>query len=231
MSIISGFLDLLFPPRCVFCRKFLKKGENSVCSACRSDLPRTEGAQVSFNGEFFSECVSPFYYKGHVRDSLLRFKFKGMTNYAGEYGRILADCIRQNLSGRYDLITWAPLGAKRRAERTYDQAALLAMATALELDDVAAETLEKTDIPAQSGITGAEMRKANVSGAYSVIVSELVAGKRVLIIDDIFTTGSTLSECARVLLLAGAREVLCATMARTESKAKAPENDLKGTVL
>ena len=231
MSIISGLLDLLFPPRCVFCRRFLKKGESSVCSACLRDLPRTEGAQVSIHGEFFSECVSPFYYRGYVRDSLLRFKFRGMTNYAGEYGRQLADCIRQNLSGRYDLITWAPLGAKRRAERTYDQAALLAMATALELDDVAAETLEKTDIPAQSGISSAEMRKANVSGAYSVPDPELVADKRILLIDDIVTTGSTLSECARVLLLAGAREVMCATMARTEKTEHAHKNDLKGTAL
>ena len=93
---------------------------------------------------------------------------------------------------------------------------LLAMSAALKMDDVAVELLYKnTDVPAQSGVGSAEKRRANISGVYSVADEELVRGKRILIIDDIITTGSTLSECAKTLKYSGAEEVLCCTLART----------------
>jgi len=215
MGLFTGILDLFFPPRCVFCRKFLEKGEKEICASCLKELPFCKGAAQRTAGDFFSECVSPFYYKDEVRESILRFKFRGASQYAKAYGRLLADCIRQNLSGKYDLITWVPLNEVRLAERTYDQAALLAMAAALELEDVAAETLKKIrNVQAQSGISEREKRKANVSGAYVVKDEELIAGKRILLIDDIVTTGSTLAECSRVLLTAGAARVVCATLAK-----------------
>jgi predicted amidophosphoribosyltransferase len=92
---------------------------------------------------------------------------------------------------------------------------LLALAVALELDNVAVETLRKNaNIQAQSSISDKEARKANVSGVYEVTDPELIAGKNVLLIDDIITTGSTLSECARTLLMSGAEAVVCATLAR-----------------
>ena len=138
-----------------------------------------------------------------------------MTAYADCYGRLMASCIREHLNGRFDLITWVPLSTKRAKARGYDQAMLLALAVALELDDVAVETLVKTThIQAQSTITDKEMRRANVSGVYELRDKELINGKRILLIDDIITTGSTLAECARVLLMGGAESVVCATLAR-----------------
>jgi ComF family protein len=214
-GVIRGLLDLFFPPKCVFCRGFLKSGERYICAWCKETIPYTEGKTVSQKGEFFSECVSPLFYSGVVRESILRFKFKSMSNYAACYGKLLAECISDRLNGRYDIITWVPLSDKRQKARGYDQAMLLAMATALELGDVAVEVLVKPrDIPAQSGIDAAEQRRANVMGAFEVHDSELVREKRILIIDDIITTGSTLSECARVLKSAGATDVVCAALAR-----------------
>ena len=218
MSVFSGILDLLFPQKCPFCRKLLRTGETDMCSACARDLPYTRG-NARHSGDFFTVCVSPLYYEGDVREALLRFKFHDATSYAGLFGKLIADCIRENLEGQYDLISWVPLSANRLKKRGYDQAMLLAMAAALELDDVAVETLIKhTDVPAQSGMGSAEKRRANISGSYAASDPELIAGKRVLLIDDIVTTGSTLSECARTLLGAGAAEVLCATLARTEAE-------------
>ena len=217
MGFLSGLLDLVFPPKCVFCGKFLKKEEKNLCGSCMKELPFTEGAGVSQKGAFFDVCVSPLYYRDNVRKSILRFKFKGATGYADSYGKILGDCIRQKLAGRYDVISWVPLSAKREKTRGYDQAMLLAYAVALELDDVAVETLQKhTDVLAQSSLVGVEKRRANVSGVYEAVDEELIAGKRVLLIDDVVTTGSTLSECARTLLMAGAEGVVCAALARTE---------------
>ena len=215
MGFFSGLLDLLYPPRCVFCRKILKTGESGICAKCVDTIDHTRngGAQ---SGEFFSTCVSPLYYENEVREALMRFKFNDTTAYAPVFGGFIADCIAENLKGRYDIITWVPLSSKRLKKRGYDQAMLLAMAAALKLDDVAVELITKhTDVPAQSGAGSAEKRRANISGVYSVTDEELVRGKRVLVIDDIITTGSTLSECAKTLKYAGAEEVLCCTLART----------------
>ena len=216
MGAFSSFLDILFPPRCVFCRRFLKSGARvQICGACMDSLPYTSGGGEK-TGEFFSVCVAPLYYEGDVRESLIRFKFKDATGYAEEYGKLLADCIRENLAGRYDLISWVPLSRQRLKERGYDQAMLLALAAALELDDVAVSTLEKTlDAEKQSTMGSPEKRRANISGAYRAADPELVDGKRILLIDDIVTTGATLSECAKTLLAAGAKEVLCAAVAET----------------
>lgn len=217
MKLLSGIIDLLFPPRCCFCRRVLKSNEKGMCLACEGAVehPNNGGAQ---SGEFFSVCVSPLYYDGKVRESILRFKFKDATFYASTYGAILAKCISENLAGRYDLITWVPLSDKRLKKRGYDQAMLLAMATALDLDDVAIELLKKqVDVPAQSSLGGAEKRRANISGAYTVPDEELVRGKRILLIDDIITTGSTISECAKTLRYFGAEDVVCATLARSRS--------------
>lgn len=213
MGIFSGLADLLFPPRCAFCRKFLKSGRNGMCPECEKSIPYA-GSGCKRTGDFFTVCVSPLYYEDKVRDSILRFKFKEATAYVSVYGKLIADCISENLDGRYDLISWVPLSAARLKKRGYDQAMLLAMAAALELDGVAVETLVKhTDVPAQSTLGSEEKRKANISGAYRAADAELVSGKRILLIDDIVTTGSTLSECARILLDAGASEILCAALA------------------
>ena len=92
---------------------------------------------------------------------------------------------------------------------------LLAMAAALKRDDVAVELLKKhTDVPAQSGVGSVEKRRANIAGVYAVADEELVRGRRILLIDDIVTTGATLSECAKTLRASGAEEVLCCTLAR-----------------
>ena len=132
MSFSSGILDLLFPPRCAFCRSLLQKGESGMCAACEKKLPYTADGGVK-EGEFFSVCVSPLYYEGDVRESILRFKFKEATSYASLYGKLIAACIRENLDGRYDLISWVPLSARRLKKRGYDQAMLLAMAAVTTL--------------------------------------------------------------------------------------------------
>jgi ComF family protein len=215
MGIFANILDLFFPPKCVFCGKLLRKSTDGICPECAAGLPYTTGASVSQTGDFFDECVSPLRYEGNVRKSILRFKFKGATAYAEVYGHLLKDCISTHLAGKYDLITWVPLSRKRAKDRGYDQAMLLALAVALELDDVAVEALVKNvHVEAQSSLNDREARKANVSGVYEVKDRELIAGKRILLIDDIITTGSTLSECARTLLMAGAESVGCAALAR-----------------
>ena len=212
---LGVLLDLLFPPKCVFCGKVLDSGEDGLCAHCQRDLPWLTDGEAEQTGEFFSLCAAPLRYQDKVRDSIRRYKFKGRRGYHKLYGRLVAQCIHDHLTGRYDLITWVPLSRQRKKERGYDQAFLLASAAALELGEVAVETLRKErHTEAQSGLTEASQRRANVLGAYTPVDPELVAGKRVLLIDDVVTTGSTLSECARTLRTMGAEDVVCAALAR-----------------
>ena len=214
IKALRVLLDLLYPPRCVFCRALTTTaGGERICPECRETLPWTEDGAEKY-GEAFSVCVAPLYYRDNVRESLHRYKFGGAAGYAETYGPLLAECVRTKLRGGYDLVSWVPLSRKRLRERGYDQAKLLAAATARALGEPLVPTLEKqVDVAKQSAAGGAEQRRANIAGAYRVPYPETVAGKRVLLIDDIVTTGVTLSECAKTLRAAGAAAVVCAALA------------------
>ena len=216
MGFISSVLDLLFPAKCVFCRRVLDSGDDGYCDKCTEALPFTDnyGKQA---GDFYDFCISPLYYQGDVRKSILRYKFGGTSAYAETYGKFLAHCIAGCPDMKYDVISWVPLSSRRKRSRGYDQAMLLALAAALELGDVAVETLTKAiDVQAQSELGDKNERSANISGAYKASSPELVNEKRVLLIDDVVTTGSTLAECAKALKSAGAAGVVCAALARGE---------------
>jgi len=216
MGIFSTFLDLLFPPKCVFCSGVLSKADDGWCDKCTESLPYADnhGRQ---DGEVFDFCVSPLYYTGVVRRSILRYKFREASHYADIYAKVLSECIREAPDMDYDIISWVPLSSKRERKRGYDQAMLLAMATALELNEVAVETLKKPhDVQAQSELGDKNERSANIKGAYVVSDADIIKGKRILLIDDVVTTTSTLEECTRTLLSAGAGSVICAALARGE---------------
>lgn len=214
MKVIPFLLDLLYPPRCAFCHDFLETSREGICAHCKTGLPFAQnGGRQHF--PFIPVCVSPLNYEGNVRESLLRYKFGGATGYAKVYGRLVAETVRAELPGAFDLITWVPLSCKRLRQRGYDQARLLAKATAKALGMPLTPTLYKQrNTQPQSGTGDAAKRRANITGAYRMKKDADVTGKRILLIDDIVTTGSTLSECARVLGKAGAEQVVCATVAR-----------------
>ena len=204
--------SLLFPPKCPFCGGLLAEGETDLCQRCRVSLPYTRGGGRT-SGSFFSLCVSPLEYRGLARAALLRYKFAGRSAYAGCFARLLSACIREQLAGKYDLITWVPVSLLRLRKRGFSQSRLLAEAAARQLGVPCRRLLVKRrHTRAQSGLRGAASRRANVSGAFRVRTPAAFAGKRVLVIDDVVTTGATLSECARLLLTAGADRVLCATL-------------------
>ncbi len=212
---LEFLLDLLFPPRCVFCTALLKGEERDFCAACKKDLPWLAGTQRERTGEAFSLCVSPLRYRDSVRECLRRYKFEGHRGYRRTLGALMAQCVRERLEGRYDVITWVPLSDKRRRERGYDQAQLLAESMAKALGSEARPVLRKIrHTPAQSGLKEDKERETNAQGAYVVCDRALAEGKRVLVVDDIVTTGATLEACALVLREAGAAEVFCATAAR-----------------
>ena len=220
-KVWNAFLDLLFPPRCVFCRSLMKHDKNGICESCQSKLPWIIGSAAEQKTEFVSLCVSPLWYQGDVRESIHRFKFSNCSGYASTYGRLIAQCMEDHFTKPYDLITWVPLSHQSLKVRGYDQAMLLAQLIAQELDSSAVETLRKVrNTSTQSTLKDDSARRANVLGAYEVSNQEAIKGKRVLLIDDVITTGSTMSECARMLLTYGASDVVGATVARARASKK-----------
>ena len=215
VSLIDRLLDLVYPTRCVFCRSFMPPGRPGICESCGAALPRTEDGGRR-RGDYFAECVSALYYENDVREAIHRYKFNGTQAYAPVFGELTAQCIYEHLEGEYDILSWVPLDRRRRRDRGYDQAELLARAAGKRLRREVTPVLRKRPgVTPQSRTGDPASRKANIAGAYKVIDPEAVSGKRILLIDDIVTTGSTLSECAKTLLLAGADQVRCATLAST----------------
>ena len=155
-----------------------------------------------------------WYYKDDVRKSIHRFKFGNTRGYADVYARLLALRLQNTFPEAFDILTWVPVSGLRRLKRGYDQTELIAKALARDLGMPATAVLKKIrHTPPQSGIRDAAQRRANVLGAYAVHTRQNLAGKRILLLDDVLTTGATASECARVLVTAGAKEVCFAAVA------------------
>lgn len=210
--MLHRILDLLYPPKCVFCGKLLPREETDLCHSCRKDAPVFRKA--NFPISFVAGWTSVWYYKDAVRKSLLRYKFSHHRSYAPAYGRALAMQLLSSGFGDFDVLTWVPVSGLRKWRRGYDQVELLAKAAARELGISAVPCLKKRrNNKPQSSITGAAQRRANVLGMYRVTDPQVIRDKRILLLDDIITTGATVSECAKTLLLAGAKDVRCAAVA------------------
>jgi len=210
-------LDLLYPPKCIFCGRLLRDGESGWCGACQEGLPWIGEDEPEKVCAPATRCAAPLWYRDDVRESFHRYKFEGRDFYAPVYGKLMAQCVRDRLGLDFDLICWAPLSGKRLKRRGYDQAELLARVLAETLDRPIVPALRKTrDTVEQSSLDSGDARVQNAAGAYECVDPAAVEGKRVLLVDDIITTGSTLSSCARVLLDAGAGEVWAAVFARAQ---------------
>lgn len=210
--IIKAVLNLLFPRKCILCRRILEREETDLCHICRIDSPECPKRNLKLS--FLDSWVAVWYYEGYIRESLLRYKFRRARHYADAYGRLLAMKILREYPEGFDFLTWVPISPLRRLTRGYDQVELLALAVGRELDMEPVQTLKKVrNNRPQSRIAGQAQRKANVLGVYRAVDPDRLAGKRILLLDDIITTGATAGECARVLLTAGAKEVHCGCVA------------------
>lgn len=210
--IVDAFLNLVFPRKCILCQRILARNETDLCHSCRTDSPECLKDNRKFS--YLDSWAAIWYYKGYIRSSILRFKFHRARQYAPVYGRLLAMRLLNCHEDGFDLITWVPVSRLRKLRRGYDQVELLAKYVGAELGMKPVRLLVKIrHNRAQSGIAGQAKRRANVLGAYRMVNPEQVRGKRILLLDDVITTGATAGECARVLLTAGAKEVHCGCIA------------------
>lgn len=217
--MLDRIFRLLFPPKCVLCGKVLEDDQTDLCALCRVDGPDCIGRPGKLS--FLDSWSAVWYYEGNARRSILRYKFYGARGNATSYGRLLAMKLSREYPDGFDLLTWVPTGWLRKLFRGYDQVELLAYAVGTELEMEPVRLLKKQrNTKPQSRITGEAQRRANVLGAYEVCGAEELEGKRILLLDDVITTGATAGECARVLLTAGAKEVHCGAVAKARHNGK-----------
>ena len=236
-ATFGGWLAaVFFPERCAACGEVVPYRQG-FCGRCRESLPRIvppvcplcgrEKAACDCRGRrrHYERCVMPFWYEGAVKPGIRQLKETGcrytMAAYAGEIAAVIR---REYGEEPFDLVTAAPLHPRTRQERGFDQAQRLGRAVAEELGVPYADTLCKLYETKPQKELPARERSGNLLGVFDVREGSPVQGARILLVDDVVTTGATLDECAKMLKLFGAREVYAAAAAGTRPPKKKDES-------
>ncbi len=167
----------------------------------------------------FEQARSIGWYEGNLRELIHLLKYDGFRPLSKPLGRILAGKIPEPEGAAFDLVLPVPLHSNRQRRRGFNQSALLAeeLSKIYRIPAGSKDCVRVRDTPPQTGLRAAERRK-NVEGAFHVPRPQGVQGRRVLLVDDVLTTGATANSCSRALLEAGAKGVWVATLARVHPR-------------
>lgn len=191
-----------------------------ICDECDKAMPRTPVAGTFAGSPNVGYVISALFYEGKVRDAIVRCKFKGWSGNCDVFAYIMREYVKNfpHLS-KFDMVIPVPLSKERLYERGFNQSQRLAKAIAdiagIEYNEIALVKIRNNK--RQSRLSEAE-RILNVKGVYAA--SQDVNGKRIILVDDIYTSGATLEECAAAMKEAGAIEVIGVTLSVRYKKEK-----------
>ncbi|MEW5724508.1 MAG: ComF family protein [Thermodesulfobacteriota bacterium] len=237
-TALRGLLDLLCPPRCLLCGAFPDRddGDPAFCPGCRAGMTPLPEAHCRYCGQPFTTTIPTHHtcalclekkpafekataaglYEGALRTAIHRLKYEGRT----ELARPLAAFMAENLAPPFhppeaDLVLPMPLHSRRLKKRGFNQALLLAQALYAPWPGIVRWDLLRRTRPTRPQVgLSEEQRKRNVRGAFVVEQPQLLEGRPVILVDDVYTSGATARECAKVLRQAGVDRVLVLTLAR-----------------
>ena len=211
--LISSFVSMLFPPVCGICKK--KINQKYTCEKCSNILQYTMKRELCVRniGYDVDQLISLFLYQGVIRNCILELKFDGKAYIANTFAQLMGMAFKRS-HFEADIVVPVPIHRKRLMERGYNQSELLSriIAKQLKMTHLSHLLVKVKNNVAQSTLDHAH-RKENVSNVYRMNQKFNICGKRILLIDDIYTTGATANECAKVLKENGAQEVICLTIA------------------
>jgi competence protein ComFC len=222
---LEALADLFFPQRCVGCER---RASDLLCRDCFEALPRVErpvcarcGTPTAFETFVCDECKgvdfgfesarAPLRYEGVGEEIVHSLKYRGYTTVVDRLAAPLMTGVLDR-DERFDAVVPVPLHRSRLRRRGFNQAELLARGVAAGLDAPVSDTLQVVRKTRDQVELSAAERRANVEGAYAA--RGRLRGK-ILLVDDVFTTGATTNECAKTLLRAGADEVHAVSLCRT----------------
>ena len=202
MKIFNKILAVLFPQKCLGCKK-----ENEIlCSDCllkinRPDTPHLNGIHIASN---YQDAV--------LKKALWMLKYQGVKQLAKPLAELVRERIWKKLETENWLVVPVPLSKNKLRHRGYNQAEMIAG----ELSgDVRADILfKKFHTKSQVEVKNKEERLANIVGSFEIKNPETIKGKKIILIDDVFTTGATMREAKKVLKEAGAKKVVGVVVAR-----------------
>jgi ComF family protein len=229
-ALLTDFLALFFPQACLACRDSLVAGEEHLCTTCRAELPYTNyhllpAAQNPLSRRFWGKLPVAytlsyvrFLQHGRVQRLLHQLKYQGQQEVGKVLGQLYgAELATAGLGSEFDLIVPVPLHRRKLARRGYNQADAFAQGLAITLPcPWSAAALRRTEHTASQTRKSRTERWQNVSTVFEVTNPQEVAGRHILLVDDVLTTGATLEACGAALLAAGARQVSIATIACAE---------------
>ncbi len=223
----------MFPDPCIVCTKPAGK-DSFVCVRCASDLnyigsnfacktclsPVLPGEyrcpSCMINPPKYKRLIAAVSYSGEVQKTLRLFKFYDQPQYAASFSRLLCDVLYRENCIDFDAIVPVPLSKKRLKERGYNQSELIANGIGAQLHiPCIPDALKKVKETARQSDLSFKERAKNIRGAFSLHKPDEVRGKKVLLIDDIFTTGATMREAA-LTLSKSTNQIIAATVALTE---------------
>ncbi|ALW84444.1 competence protein [Hymenobacter sedentarius] len=226
-SFWGDFVGLIFPRLCLACREPLVSGENHLCTGCRAELPYTDfhllpPEQNPIGRRFWGKLpvrhalsYLRFVRHGRVQSLLHELKYQGQRDVGTALGQLYgAELHDAGLAADFDLIVPVPLHPRKLAKRGYNQAAAFAsgLSEGLQLP-WSATALRRTTHTSTQTRKNRDERWENVATVFEVESPLAIVGQRVLVVDDVLTTGATLEACGAALLAAGAAEVSIATIA------------------
>ena len=236
-GLLNGMADVVFPPLCPMCNAIVHDHKNlpfcescnsqiktiipPLCPACGSPFPGTDDVNhlcgdCLLSPKAFSRARAFGYYDTVLLKAIHAFKYQGETTLGRHLGRLMAGYDYLDFpAASASVVMPVPLHRRRLRERTFNQALILARSLAKRYAIPLDFTSLRRHIYTTPQISlGKAERQANVRGAFRVVKPEKVKGAKVLLVDDVYTTGNTLHECARVLIENGAADVMVLTLAR-----------------
>ena len=216
MSFKRKLFTILYPERCPYCDTIINACE-LACESCYEELCRKH--QPIPSGARGFRCISSFVYDGKVRRMILRLKYHDHIQHMPQIAVILAEDIRKVYGeNAFDLVTCVPMHKKDLKKRGFNQSEKLAKALSRQLNLPFCETLHKIRQTQQQHTLPYAERKKNLNGAFALIDQVDLTGQRILIVDDIITSGYTLGNCCRVLSKAKPALICCVTIASAQNK-------------
>ncbi len=222
-------ISLLFPEKCVYCGEIILSSPIPICKQCSSKMPIIKGIRCKYCsreqtqcfcklGDFaFTKNVSVLKYDGAAATIIKRLKFGKHPQLADFIGKEIAITVHQSYSDiDFDFVTFVPMNKYKLFKRGFNQAQVIAEKVSKQLNLPILSTLTKKFSVKEQKYKNKKERLKGVRGQFKAIST--YDGKTILLIDDVFTTGSTLSECSLMLKRAGALQVYTATFAITYKK-------------
>ncbi len=214
--MLDMILSFIFPNKCPVCDCIMSYN-SLICKSCMRKIQNLNLKKELFkinNKSIY--CIAPFKYEGLIRNSILKFKFKGKMSHAAFFAYMMSQTINKYYSN-LDFVTFVPISSERKIKRKFDQSEILSEKISKIINVPLKSTLEKMADNAEQHNLERNEREKNILNVYNVIGKNDIKGKNILLIDDVCTTGNTLKECAKTLMTAGAKTVYCAAITMEDS--------------